>query len=179
MRLERISWPRRSRSRRSSIYLAHLHAAQTPHVRSPRSSAPCPARCRRSSAGRRRTGASRSAGAALFAIVFFWQIPHFMAIAWMYRDDYAQAGFPMLPVIDPTGRRAGRQAVMYAAALLPMSAVPALVGLSGNVYLAVALVLGTVLCWLAVRFAVGARRTMRRATCSSDRSPTCRFSGSR
>ena len=50
-------------------------------------------------------------GAALFAIVFLWQIPHFMAIAWMYRDDYAKAGFPMLPVIEPEGRRAGRQAV--------------------------------------------------------------------
>src|SRR5207244_1514615 len=55
-------------------------------------------------------------GAALFAIVFVWQIPHFMAIAWMYRDDYANAGFPMLPVIDPAGQRAGRQAVVYAAA---------------------------------------------------------------
>ena len=49
-------------------------------------------------------------GAALFAIVFFWQIPHFMAIAWMYRDDYARAGFPMLPVIEPDGRRTARNA---------------------------------------------------------------------
>ena len=64
-------------------------------------------------------------GAALFAIVFLWQIPHFMAIAWMYRDDYGKAGFPMLPVIEPDGRRAGRQAVLYAAALLPVSLVPA------------------------------------------------------
>src|SRR5204863_369928 len=63
-------------------------------------------------------------GAALFAIVFLWQIPHFMAIAWMYRDDYAKAGFPMLPVIDPAGRRAARQAVVYAAALIAVSAVP-------------------------------------------------------
>ena len=60
-------------------------------------------------------------GVALFAIVFLWQIPHFMAIAWMYRDDYAKAGFPMLPVIEPDGRRAGRQAVVYAAALLVAS----------------------------------------------------------
>ena len=50
----------------------------------------------------------RSAALALFAIVFLWQIPHFMAIAWLYRDDYAKAGFPMLPVIDPDGARAGR-----------------------------------------------------------------------
>jgi heme o synthase len=92
-------------------------------------------------------------GVALFGIVFLWQIPHFMAIAWMYRDDYAKAGFPMLPVLDPTGRRAARQAVIYAAALLPMSTVPVLVGLSGNVFLAVALLLGVVLLWLAARFA--------------------------
>src|SRR5438477_5121823 len=83
-------------------------------------------------------------GAALFAIVFLWQIPHFMAIAWMYRDDYAKAGFPMLPVIDPAGRRAARQAVVYAAALIPVSAVPTLVGISGAVYLIVALGLGIV-----------------------------------
>jgi len=92
-------------------------------------------------------------GAALFAIVFLWQIPHFMAIAWMYRDDYAKAGFPMLAVIDPEGRRAGRQAVVYAAALLPISAVPALAGVSGAAYLITALGLGTVLLWLAIRFA--------------------------
>ena len=69
-------------------------------------------------------GSLSSGGAALFAIVFLWQIPHFMAIAWMYRADYAKAGFPMLPVIEPEGRRAGRQAVLYAAALLPASLVP-------------------------------------------------------
>ncbi len=76
-----------------------------------------------------------------------------MAIAWMYRDDYAKAGFPMLAVIDPEGRRAGRQAVVYAAALLPISAVPALAGVSGAAYLITALGLGTVLLWLAIRFA--------------------------
>ena len=92
-------------------------------------------------------------GAALFAIVFLWQIPHFMAIAWMYRDDYATAGFPMLPVIEPNGRRAGRQAVIYSAALLPASLVPALVGVSGAVYFAVAVVLGVGLLVLAARFA--------------------------
>ena len=80
-------------------------------------------------------GSLSSGGAALFAIVFLWQIPHFMAIAWLYRDDYAQAGFPMLPVIEPDGRRTGRQAVVYAAALLPVSLVPTLIGLSGTPYL--------------------------------------------
>jgi heme o synthase len=93
-------------------------------------------------------------GAALFAIVFLWQIPHFMAIAWMYRDDYAKAGFPMLPVIDPAGRRAARQAVVYAAALIPVSAAPAFAGISGDVYLIVAMGLGIGLLGLAVRFAI-------------------------
>ena len=92
-------------------------------------------------------------GAALFAIVFLWQIPHFMAIAWMYRDDYGKAGFPMLPVLDPAGQRAGRQAVIYAAALIPVSALPTLAGISGVPYLITAVGLGIVLLWLAISFA--------------------------
>jgi protoheme IX farnesyltransferase len=91
-------------------------------------------------------------GAALFAIVFLWQIPHFMAIAWLYRDDYGKAGFPMLPVIDPDGVRAGRHAVAYAAALLPVALAPALTGLAGTVYLVSAAVLGVALLLLAIRF---------------------------
>jgi len=94
-----------------------------------------------------------SGGAALFGIVFFWQVPHFMAIAWLYRDDYGKAGFPMLPVIDPDGARAGRQAVAYAAALVPTTLAPVLVGLAGGIYLASALVLGAALLALAARFA--------------------------
>ena len=92
-------------------------------------------------------------GATLFAIVFLWQIPHFMAIAWMYRDDYRKAGFPMLPVVDPDGRRTGRQAVMYAAALVPVSLVPTVAGMAGTVYFASALALSMTLLVLAVRFA--------------------------
>jgi protoheme IX farnesyltransferase len=92
-------------------------------------------------------------GAALFAIVFLWQIPHFMAIAWLYREDYGKAGFPMLPVIEPDGRKTGRQAVLYAAALLPASLVPGAIGLSGWPYLVIALVLGIALLWLSVGFA--------------------------
>jgi protoheme IX farnesyltransferase len=92
-------------------------------------------------------------GAALFAIVFLWQIPHFMAIAWLYRDDYGKAGFPMLPVIEASGRRAGRQAALYAAALVPVSLVPTIVGIAGIVYFASALLLGVVLFMLAARFA--------------------------
>jgi protoheme IX farnesyltransferase len=100
-------------------------------------------------------------GASLFTIVFLWQIPHFMAIAWMYRDDYAKAGFPMLPVIDPGGRRAARQAVVYAAALIPATAVPAAAGISGSAYLAIAMALGIGLLVLALRFALS--RTDRSA----------------
>ncbi len=98
-------------------------------------------------------GSFSRGGVALFAIVFLWQIPHFMAIAWLYRDDYGKAGFPMLPVIEPEGRRAGRQAVMYAAALVPASLVPALIGVSGWMYLPIAATLGLGLLWLALRFA--------------------------
>jgi heme o synthase len=92
-------------------------------------------------------------GLTLFSIVFLWQIPHFMAIAWLYRDDYGKAGFPMLPVIEPDGRKTGRQAVAYAAALLPVSLVPSLIGLSGSTYFVLALALGTLLLTLSVRFA--------------------------
>jgi heme o synthase len=92
-------------------------------------------------------------GWALFAIVFLWQIPHFMAIAWLYRDDYGRAGFPMLPVVEPDGRRTGRQAVMYAVALMPVSLVPSFVGVSGTIYLYAAIGLGMALIWLAARFA--------------------------
>ena len=98
-------------------------------------------------------GAIAPGGLALFAIVFLWQIPHFMAISWLYRDDYAKAGFPMLTVIDPGGRRAGRQALLYAAALVPVSLLPTITGVAGSVYAGAALALGIVLLALAARFA--------------------------
>jgi len=97
-------------------------------------------------------GSVAAGGAALFAIVFLWQIPHFMAIAWLYRDDYGNAGFPMLPVIDPEGRRAGRQALWYALALVPVSLVPSWVGVAGAIYFTAALTLGIALAALAARF---------------------------
>jgi protoheme IX farnesyltransferase len=92
-------------------------------------------------------------GLSLFAIVFLWQIPHFMAIAWMYRDDYSKAGFPMLPVIEPDGRRAGRQAMIYAWALLPVSLMPTWAGVSGWNAFAIAALLGIGLIVLSMRFA--------------------------
>ena len=84
-------------------------------------------------------------GWVLFGIVFIWQMPHFLAIAWMYRDDYARAGMPLLPVIQPDGRSTGRQAVLYTAALVPLTLLPTLIGLASPHYLAGAVVLGAVL----------------------------------
>jgi protoheme IX farnesyltransferase len=92
-------------------------------------------------------------GWVLFAIVFFWQLPHFLAIAWIYREDYARAGFPMLPVIEPDGRSTARQAVLYAAGLLPLSVVPTLIGMAGRTYFEGALVLSAIYLVLAIRFA--------------------------
>jgi protoheme IX farnesyltransferase len=98
-------------------------------------------------------GTSSPGGWTLWAIVFAWQIPHFMAIAWMYRDDYARAGFPMLPVLEPDGRRTGRQALLYSAALLPASLAPGLAGVAGTAYLWTAFLLGLALLGLSARFA--------------------------
>jgi len=88
----------------------------------------------------------------LFGIVFLWQLPHFLAIAWMHRDDYARAGFPMLPVIQPDGRSTARQAVIYSAALLPVSLAPTLVGMTGAIYFVGVLALTLIFLALAVRF---------------------------
>jgi heme o synthase len=101
-------------------------------------------------------------GWTLFAIVLLWQIPHFMAIAWLYRDDYRRAGFPMLPVIEPDGRRTGRHALLFATALVPLSLVPSFVGLSGWVYFWVALVLSAAFLGLTARFAATRSETAAR-----------------
>lgn len=80
---------------------------------------------------------------ALFAILFLWQFPHFMAIAWLYRQDYADAGLKMIPVVDPTGWKTGATAIGYAVALLPVSWLPAQWGLAGIGYWGAATILGT------------------------------------
>jgi heme o synthase len=80
--------------------------------------------------------------ATLFLIVFLWQFPHFMAIAWIYRRQYAAAGMRMLPVVDSSGRRAGVQACVAALALVPVSLVPAVVSFAGPLYFAWAVALG-------------------------------------
>ena len=92
-------------------------------------------------------------GWALFAILFFWQLPHFLAIAWMYREDYAKGGFVMLPLVDRDGTRTGRSAVSHTLGLLPVSLSPFVFQMSGALYLAGALVLGLVFLWFAGRFA--------------------------
>ena len=91
-------------------------------------------------------------GWALFAILAFWQLPHFLAIAWMYREEYARAGFKMLPGVDPTGHRTGRQAVWHTLGLLPVSLCPFLFGLAGPIYLSGALLLGLAFLWFAIQF---------------------------
>jgi heme o synthase len=90
----------------------------------------------------------------LFAIMFLWQIPHFLAIAWIYREDYARGGLPMLPVLDPEGRLTGRQAVANSLALLVVSLTPAAAGLAGTWYLAGAVLLGSAFTATAVAAAV-------------------------
>ncbi len=92
-------------------------------------------------------------GWSLFAILFFWQLPHFLAIAWLYRDEYARAGYIMLPAIDPSGERTGRQAVSHTLGLLPVSLTPFIFKLAGGLYLLGAFVLGAAFLWCAVRFA--------------------------
>jgi protoheme IX farnesyltransferase len=93
-------------------------------------------------------------GWVLFGIVFMWQMPHFLAIAWLYRDEYARAGMPLLPVIEPDGRSTGRQAVLYSAVLIPISMLPTGVGLATPYYLAGAITLGAVLLFMSIEFSV-------------------------
>jgi protoheme IX farnesyltransferase len=101
----------------------------------------------------------------LFGLLFFWQMPHFLAIAWLCREDYAKGGFPLLTVSDPDGRRTARQAVLWGAALVPVSLLPSVLGLLGSLYFAGALLLGLVYLAFGIAFArsrstSGARRLM-------------------
>jgi protoheme IX farnesyltransferase len=107
---------------------------------------------------------------ALAGVLFLWQFPHFMAIAWLYRDDYGLAGHQMLPNVDPSGWRSGVQAVSAAAWLVPVSLIPALDPFSGSpvIYLAWTVALGAVQLALSVRFALArdekSARLLLRAT---------------
>ena len=88
------------------------------------------------------TGGLQPGAWVLFLIIFFWQMPHFLAIATLCRQDYAQAGFRVLPVVDPDGTSTGRQAALYAMGLIPVSLLPAVMGLAGRWYFVGALALG-------------------------------------
>jgi protoheme IX farnesyltransferase len=92
-------------------------------------------------------------GWTLFAILAFWQIPHFMAIAWLYRDEYAKAGFVMLPNVDADGTRTGYYALGNTAALFLAGLCPFLLQMNGAFYLSAAVLLGAGYCWCAARFA--------------------------
>src|SRR3954449_7728909 len=97
----------------------------------------------------------------LFAILFLWQFPHFYAIAWMYKEDYARAGIRMLPVVEPDGRSTARQIVFYGLALIPVSLLPSVLGMSGRIYLVGALLLGLWFLYSGVRVAI--ERSLARA----------------
>jgi heme o synthase len=89
---------------------------------------------------------------ALFAILFVWQFPHFMAIAWLYRDDYAKAGIRMLPVVQPDGWSTASEALVYAVLMIPVSAIPFYLHLTGPIYLLVAMLLGLGYLIYTIRF---------------------------
>lgn len=98
----------------------------------------------------------------LFAIMFVWQIPHFLAIAWLYRDDYARAGFPMLPVIHPDGESTFLQILATCLALLPLGLVPSLLGVAGGWYFLTALVCGLLFLVFAVALVANPTRSRAR-----------------
>ena len=99
------------------------------------------------------TNTMSAGGWILFGIVFMWQMPHFLAIAWLFREDYANAGIPLLPVVEPDGRSTGRQSVLYAAGLIPISLLPMAIGMATAYYLVGALTLGAILLVLSLEFA--------------------------
>jgi len=92
-------------------------------------------------------------GVALFAILFVWQFPHFMSIAWLYRDDYAKAGIRMLPVVQPDGWSTVAEALFFAVAMIPVSLAPWWLGLASLTYAVLAVVLGLMYLAYTIRFA--------------------------
>jgi protoheme IX farnesyltransferase len=99
---------------------------------------------------------------ALYALIFLWQFPHFMAIAWMYRDDYERAGYRVLPGYKERRLFAALQALIPAALLIPISLVPWIGSQAGNVYLAVAIFVGLGFAWLTLRFSLRATNVTAR-----------------
>lgn len=97
----------------------------------------------------------------LFAILFVWQFPHFYAIAWMYREDYGRAGIKMLPVVEPDGESTSRQILLFSMALIPVSLVPSMLSMTGNLYLIGTLAMGLMFLFSAIR--ISQERTRKRA----------------
>jgi len=89
----------------------------------------------------------------LFAILFVWQFPHFFSIAWLYREDYANGGVKMLPVVEDDGRSTARRILIYSIALIPISVLPSFMGMAGKIYLVGAVVLGFALLYFGIRLA--------------------------
>lgn len=100
------------------------------------------------------TGSLQLGGWALFWILFVWQMPHFLALAWMFRDDYRRGGFRMLSLTSLDGRENGIQAMLWAVAMIPVSLVPTLLGLTGGIYFFGALLLGGIFAWAGFRLLV-------------------------
>ena len=98
---------------------------------------------------------------ALFGVLFLWQLPHFLSIAWIYREDYARGGFPMLPVTDPGGASTARQSIAYAAALVPVTLLAGAFAAAGNLYLWGAAGFGVLFVGCTIAFAL--RRSVRAA----------------
>jgi protoheme IX farnesyltransferase len=98
----------------------------------------------------------------LFAILFLWQFPHFYAIAWMYKDDYARAGIRMLPVVEPDGKSTARRILLYSIALIPISLMPKFFAMAGNVYLYGALALGLLFLYYGLRIRTDRTRQQAR-----------------
>jgi protoheme IX farnesyltransferase len=97
-------------------------------------------------------------GWSLFLIMFVWQLPHVLAISWMYREQYGNAGIPVLPVIDLSGAMTGRQAVVWSATLVPISVLPAIAGIASHIYSMGALVLGLAQLAITIKFAINRTR---------------------
>ena len=102
-----------------------------------------------------------AAAVALFLILFVWQFPHFDAIAWMYRDDYARGGIRMLPVIEPDGESTARRILLCSLLLIPISLAPVVLGMTGVLYTAAAIAAGLGVVYFGAR--MGRERTLPRA----------------
>ena len=108
------------------------------------------------------TGEVTAGAWVLFSILFLWQFPHFLAIAWMYREDYGRAGIRMLPVVEPEGRVTGQQIVAYTLMLVPVSLLPTALGITGRVYLYGAAALGLLFLFSSISAALSKSRQQAR-----------------